>query len=87
MTESFAIIIYLVKKYNRLDLIGADKNDHISEARVHQVVGVIKDTAKEMGGLCFNPEFNTVKDALYESKLSLMLNVNFKYLYSIHYFW
>ncbi|KAL4478035.1 hypothetical protein ABPG72_013474 [Tetrahymena utriculariae] len=73
LTESYAIIIYLCKKYNRLNLLGADKNDLIRETKVHQVASVIKDTGKVIGDLCFNPKFHTIKDEIYTQKLSQML--------------
>lgn len=69
-TQSFAIFVHIVKKYSQGELLGAANNDALEEARVYQMIGVVKDTAKEMGDLCFNKRFHELKEETYKTKLS-----------------
>ncbi|KAL4478046.1 hypothetical protein ABPG72_013485 [Tetrahymena utriculariae] len=75
ISESSAIPFYIIKKYNKSELLGqnADGSYNEREIKVQQVIGVIKDINKELMGLCFNPDFANAKDKVYNEKLSVGL--------------
>lgn len=87
VTESSAIPIYIIKKNNRHELLGENANGTYSEKeiRIHQILGVLRDINKELMTALFNPEFNNIKEKLYNDKLSATIKVFILSFLSLHY--
>ncbi|EAR88421.1 glutathione S-transferase, amine-terminal domain protein (macronuclear) [Tetrahymena thermophila SB210] len=74
LIESFAIPVYLIKKYKQFQLLGlqADGSSTNKEVKVTQLMGVIRDIAKEINLTCFRPDFYEVKEKVYTEKVEYM---------------
>ena len=60
LTQSKAIIAYVVMKSGKVDLFGKDLQDKV---RCMQLGGVFEDGMKDFGGLFWNPKYEELKEA------------------------
>lgn len=54
LTESSAIVSYIVEKSGKCELLGKNPED---AGMVGNIIGVLTDTRKELMGLCMNKDY------------------------------
>lgn len=63
LTESSAIVSYIVEKTGKCELLGINNQD---AGVVNNIIGVLMDTRKELMGIFMNKDYQTVKVAVLE---------------------
>ncbi|KAL4432933.1 hypothetical protein ABPG74_014447 [Tetrahymena malaccensis] len=68
ITDSYAISIYIIRKYHREDLLGYSQDGSYNEVEVKiaQLIGVTRDIFREIVHICFSPQFHLIKDVAFQ---------------------
>ncbi|EAR99882.2 glutathione S-transferase, amine-terminal domain protein (macronuclear) [Tetrahymena thermophila SB210] len=75
ITDSYAISIYIIRKYHREDLLGYSEDGSYNEreVKIAQLIGVTRDIFQQIVHICFSPQFDKIKDQAFE-KGQIFLN-------------
>ncbi|KAL4478036.1 hypothetical protein ABPG72_013475 [Tetrahymena utriculariae] len=77
LTESAAFPVYLIKKSDRHDLLGQNRDGSFNykEVQVQQLLGYFRDVNREFTqNICPNKDFETIKEKLLNEKMQNMLD-------------
>lgn len=66
LTESHAINLYIIRKSGKNELLGTNL---LEETKVRELIGVLEDIFRQIISLCFNPQFETIKEQKFNEDL------------------